>query len=717
MQRVVEILLRSFLRRYPLPTRVSLFGFLARYAWLTDILEELRPELFPAKLELPPETAVDPLPPSLSAQLSLLLRSEIRGIQGYYQATEYLGPRGNGHLFGAIETVSKQPVVVKEFLLRETDFSKAEALYRQSSFQRLAGLQLADGRLQDFRLVQPIEAIADREACERCFLVTPEIDRAPTLRQQVGRLGALPAEQVQDLLSQVLQSLDFLHRQTFHLPSGALQLGVIHGNLSLDSLLWVESESQPYLYLCDLLLWEQYFDPQIPLGRSTQATAETIQIDLRAVGTVGYALLRGATSDSPPAMEASKSLPQPGLDPALRLILDGLQTSKFDSAETARRELMRLAQRSPTLLTPVAATISTETSHRPGWPLLLLGLLGLLAGGLLLLPRWRTTQAKPLAAAPVATCCLAEVSAIPAGEFRYTSVQAGTWWTVLQQRNLLQPGQGITKRLALSQPKLSLRYVPADSLEQVFAQVRSGAADFAVMPLVAPLPSDLSAQEIAYDGLVAVVSFSYANRKQGLPTALKGQLTLAQVQHLFTQSATQWDAFGGPPLPVRRYLANNPEVEALFEQRVLQGRALKTLPMVIQQPALELLRQVIRDFEEQSIGSIGITALSDMWGQCSVYPLALGQTPLKTVQPLVLSNGNAITPETDLCDRKGAYAPDPNRFTTGAYELSYPLWVVYPRDNRRSQMGQKFVELMRTVEGQQLLRAAGLVPLSGELGR
>jgi hypothetical protein len=106
--------------------------------------------------------------------------------------------------------------------------------------------------------------------------------------------------------------------------------------------------------------------------------------------------------------------------------------------------------------------------------------------------------------------------------------------------------------------------------------------------------------------------------------------------------------------------------------------------------------------------------LSQMWGQCSVYPLALSQAGKAAVQPLVLSDRQEITPETDLCNRKGAYAPDPAKFQTGEYPLSYPILVVYPRDNRRSAPGKKFVELMRTLEGQRLLKTAGLVPLSND---
>lgn len=710
MQRVVEVLLGAFLRRYPLPTRVSMFSFLSRYAWLKDILEELRPELFPPPREgLEPE-AIEPASPTLDTRiLGILERSEIQGRRGYYKAQTYLGARGNGHLFSAIETTSKQPVVIKEFLLAETNFTRTEALHRQSSFQRLGGLQLADGRLQDFRVIQPLEAIADSESQELCFLVTPDVDRAPTLHHHLLQVGTLDPEQVQDVVSQVLQTLDFLHSQKFNLPSGALQNGLIHGNLSLNSILWAEQSLQPYVYLCDLLLWEQYFDPITKSGRSTQATPEAIQHDLRAVGAIGFTLLQGLDPNPLNLPNSSVTPPQKPvlIEPALRLILDSLQTGKYDSAETARRELLKLATRSPGILTPAPTpTLAEATPTRKWSPLLLLGLLGLLAGALVFLPRWRSQDSQSIAAPQINTCCLAEVSAIPAGNFRYTSIKGGTWWTVLQQK------PGLTDRLGTSQPKLNLAYVPVASFDQLFAEIRSGAADFAVLPLAAPLPSDMLAQEIAYDGLATVVSFSYAKRKQGLPTTLNGQLDLAQVRQIFTGEVDRWEAIAESSLSVQRYISSNPDVIAMFEQQVLKGRPLETLPKVKPLPPLELLRQVIRDFETENVGSIGITAISEMWGQCSVYPLAIRNSAQVVVQPLVLSNGQEITPETDLCDRKGAYAPEPTRIQTGAYPFSYPILVVYPRDNRRSAIGKKFVELMRTVEGQKLLKAAGLVPLS-----
>jgi hypothetical protein len=275
MQKIAEVLLRTFLRRYPLPTRLSLFSYLGRYAWLKDVLEALRPELFPQRREALEEAVPETIaPPPDDSILGILQAGEIQGRVGYYKAETYLGMRGRGHLFSAIETTSKRPVIIKEYLLLAVDFTKTDAYQRQNRFQRLAGLQLADGRIQDFRFMQPIEAISDTESHQRCFLVTDARDRSITLRQHLQTVGQLPIAPVREILSQILQTLDFLHKQKFSFPNGSIQNGLVHGNLSLDSVLWTEQQSQPFVYLCDLLLWEQCFDPMVKDWQSIQVTTE-----------------------------------------------------------------------------------------------------------------------------------------------------------------------------------------------------------------------------------------------------------------------------------------------------------------------------------------------------------------------------------------------------------------------------------------------------------
>jgi serine/threonine protein kinase len=700
MKKVVEVLLRTSLRRYPIPTRLSLFSYLGQYAWLKDVLEELRPELFPVPHEDKEITIAEmPSAKPSAAILGILDRSEVYGRVGRYQVKNYLGARGNGHLFGAIDLTSKRPVTVKEFLLSADRFTKTEALQRQSSFQQLASFQLADGRSQNFRVMQPIEAIADTETQELCFLITDQLDQSPSLRHYLKERGMLSPDQVREVLSQILQTLDFLHQQKFSFSNGSIQNGLVHGNLSLDSVLWTERASQFFVYLCDLRLWEQCFDPDALPGQSTQLTPDRLQQDLAAVGNIGISLLQGLDRD--PTIE---------IEPQLAYVLNALQTAKFDSAETARQQLLKRLSPSPIEIAPLPTKTAQPTSSRQ-WSLLGLSLLALLMGAWAWRSQGRSVVPRSMASPPLSTCCLSEVSALPPGSFTYTAVKDGTWSSVLQQRNLLQRGQGLTDALALAQPKLQLRFAPAATLDDAMAQVRSGAVDFAVMPLLEDLPKDMMAQEIAYDGLAAVVAFSYAERQKGLPPALKGKLSLDQVRQLYQGQVDQWQAVKGPDLAVRRYVSNNPEAIAVFEQKILDSRKLQTFPSIQPKPTIHLSRQVIRDFEDKEIGSIGIAPLSEILGQCSVYPLALSLPGQAAVQPVVLSNGQDIDPETDLCTRKGAYAVAPDRFPLGNYPLSYPIVVVYPRDNRRSAMGKKFVELMRTMEGQQLLKAAGLVPL------
>ena len=100
MKKVAETLLLLFLRRYPLPTRISLFSYFGQYSWLKDVIEELRPVLFPEKSE--PLDVLQPAPDRSQTDpeiLGILDRLEIRGSTGYYQAKTYLGARGKAGLF------------------------------------------------------------------------------------------------------------------------------------------------------------------------------------------------------------------------------------------------------------------------------------------------------------------------------------------------------------------------------------------------------------------------------------------------------------------------------------------------------------------------------------------------------------------------------------------------------------------------------------------
>jgi ABC-type phosphate transport system substrate-binding protein len=216
---------------------------------------------------------------------------------------------------------------------------------------------------------------------------------------------------------------------------------------------------------------------------------------------------------------------------------------------------------------------------------------------------------------------------------------------------------------------------------------------------------------------------------------LNGQITFEQLRKLYTGEINNWRDLGGPDLPVKLYIPDETEAVRIFEQRVLKNdekiNAFRNLQRKEDQAnwvttswlrvitrvanSQKMLQSVIQDFEKadanKQIGAIAFSRLSQVFGQCSVYPLALVEGEKDPVQPLIQDNGQPINPTTDLCNDKGSYHPNFQVFKDRSYPLAYPLAVVYPRDNSRPPVGAKFADMLRTQEGQQLLGKTGLVPL------
>ncbi|MDA0673427.1 MAG: septum site-determining protein, partial [Cyanobacteria bacterium] len=237
------------------------------------------------------------------------------------------------------------------------------------------------------------------------------------------------------------------------------------------------------------------------------------------------------------------------------------------------------------------------------------------------------------------------------------------------------------------------------------------------LPLIGDIPPSVAVKVIAYDALAVLVPYSYAQRRQGLPRSLGGAISLDQVRRLYTGEFGSWRDLGGVDLPIRLYAPESPEAQALFFELLYFQADLQPQPPaagVTPLPTLEMLRTVIRDFEEDGVGGVGFAPLSQISGQCSIYPLALAAPGQTAVQPLSLLTGEAITPQVDLCDRKGQYGPDLAALKDGTYPLAYPIAVIYALDNRLPPVGQKFAELMLTDEGQQFLWQRGFVPVNQE---
>lgn len=774
IKKLPQTIVKVYLQRYPIQVRLSQFNVLRRFSWLEPILAEIYDELFPKEADtaqetkkaisesvaLPKEAGVqffnspykryrcaekDPLrcdracitaedeerikTCQLCGFPTLLPKnSEIKGDRGIYRIEKYLGRRGMGRLYAATGLGVNEPVVIKEYLLPGKYFNQDEMRQHKQMFKNLAGISLADGRVQDFRFLQPLEAIpsvsfANADALEeRCYLVIDQRYDCLTLNRYLS-LGAMSDSQVKKVVHQVLQTLELLHGQKFRFKAGGVQNGVVHGNLNLDTLLLVNSESFSqdnldfFIYLSDLAVWEGLFDPT--LDKSVPSLKKTE--DLISLGYIAFYLLAGkVVTDAGEPLDPRNEKHWGGADPHLKAFLLRLMELElpFENAFSARQELQRLPSSSLALVDRTAEP-EIEPVKNPRLLILLLSAVGLgMLGGL----AWMLINKPQLSTATENTskiCCLKDVAAIPPGKFTYTSAIDGIWHYVLRQPDLIAKGQRLEQRLQAAQPKLDLSYQPAQSTADAIAKVRSGQTAFAIVPLIQPLPRDLEAQTIAYDGLAVFVAFSYAQREKGLPQKLNGQITLEQLHQLYANKVDSWVQLGASELPVNLYAPKDKEAVEVFQQLMLSKQEdgenktkkffatykLKKLP------EFEMMRTVIQDFESRQTGGIGFSSLSKIVGQCSVYPLALQPKGQHPQQVIVLNNNRDIDPSTDLCDKKGSYHPKVELLKNGQYPLAYPIAIVYPRDNDRPPIGEKFAEILKTREGQRLLGQTGLTPL------
>ncbi|WP_017304167.1 substrate-binding domain-containing protein [Spirulina subsalsa] len=722
-----------------------------RFRWLVPFLEELVRDTGKEEGEEEEEetaeaispVAVLPSRPGVDYLLipPLAEQSDIMGVRGRYRILRVLGVRGKGRLYQGVQMGNDQPVIIREYVLPPQGFSALEIRQRKEVFMLRGGLKLADGRIHNLRLVEPWDTISDHNEA-RCYLVSQgEIEAYPTLLDYLKERGPLPPAQVRHILSQVLQTLASLHGQKFTLPSGQIQQGLVHGQLSLETLLIsplqggvLPEEQRFYIYVCDLTLWEDLFlPPTTPPGNYSPAK------DLVALGYVGFYLLAGRTVDKNgkplDPRQGENWLPRDRpLQQIIRRLL-GLE-SPFPNALEARKALLNLPPE-PDILSEVEDREGEEedTPSSGRWKGLLLVLILAALGGWGL---WWWLGRRPQSQSPVPLpCCIGEVTAVPRGRFRYTTAPQSIGHYLMRQPNLVLRRNSFQEEIQIQQPNIQLEHQEVDSWERTLTLLQRDSLDFAVSSVVgenAPvaLPSNLRADVIAYDGLALIVPFSYAQRAQSLPNALGGRITFAQLRQLYLGEIDNWQQLGGPRLPVRLYVPEDPEALRLFEERVLQTpdaiaqfRALTrqertpnadsftALASPIQtRPTFTMLREILQDFEDSGIGAIGFASLSQVFGQCSVYPLALvgdtGRT--SSVSPLVQNDGTPITPNIDLCNDKGSYRLNMAALRGGDYPLAYSISIIYPLDNSRPPIGDRLAEMFRTQEAQKLLERAGFTP-------
>ncbi|MFH7030949.1 MAG: substrate-binding domain-containing protein [Heteroscytonema crispum UTEX LB 1556] len=654
---------------------------------------------------------------------TLPMEMEIKGNRGSYQVTKFLGVRGLGRLYAGVQQKDQQPVIIKEYLLPVRCFNEDEALKRKETFKRVGGVNLADGRQQNFRLIQTWEAIADEKG-ERCYLITKDTEPSQTLGQYLIAQGAMTAPQIREFLNQALQTLIFLHTQKLRFPSNQVQKGLEHGNISLDSILIKsENDQQFYIYSCDLAKWENLFIPEV----IAQPPAKTYKQDLESLGLVAFYLWLGRTTNynTGNLIDPKEHELLPNTDNYLKQFIYRLLgfDTPFENAETARQALLKLPQESQINNTQ-QSTDSGQTQKRFPKYLVLVGLLALLLlGGGIWYYVWQHNKGleeRKYSLWNGLKKNFSEVNNVPSGNFFYIGEKDGTWSYILSR----SPETDSKLTVLLTKPKAQVEatfnYQDFDikNDSNLIEEVRSGRKNFAVTSLEDIITNDMNKKEIAYDGLLVFVTFS----KNSLPQALEGKISIEQLRQIYTGAVTNWQQINPniSNLPLEPYvpkeaeavqkfkklvLNNNPQDIALFEDKIAKSKTENT------EITQKKIREAVNKRQETGIISFGI--LSKTWNQCSGYPLAIVDKSNKPIQPLFHQlKQRPVEPSDNLCDKTNYF--DVETFHSDkndSYPLGYPIYIVYPKDNSRERAGSVFADMLKTRQGQCLLNKVGLVPL------
>ncbi len=645
--------------------------------------------------------------------------TEIKGYKGSYQVTKFLGVRGLGRLYSGIQLKDKQPVIIKEYLLPSRTFNQDETFQRKQTFRHTGGVDLADGRVQNFRLIQTWEAISPEKG-ERCYLITKDVQPSQTLRQYLKQHGAMTPSQVREFLSEVLQTLEFMHTQKLRFPSNHVQRSLEHGNINLDSvLIKVENKERFVAYLCDVAIWENLFiPPSIP-----QPAAKTYMQDLESLGLVAFQLWVGQTQLDPKDHQA-----WPNNDDDLKQFLYRLLSlnTPYGSTEIARQDLLRLPKpgESNNLQPSSDSQEQKKRFLKKYW--LWLGLLAfLLLGGACYYfwhskldegqyPEWRGLN-------------FSELSNFPSGEFIYTGEEKGTWTYILAQA----PYSTMKLNDILKNPnpdaKATFIYKPSKSSDiskfsQPIKEVQVEEAskvpkDFAVTTVLENITSDMQSKQVAYDGLLVFIEKSHTD--SSLLKALDGKISLEQLRAIYTGKINNWREINKniPSLKIEPYvpteleaihqfkklvLKNNPRDIALFDEKIAKTQT---------QDTHKTQQQISNANKNGPTGIISFGIFSKIWNQCSGYPLEIVNNN-RYIQPLLNpTKRRPLQPSDESCDRlvfdTTKFQPD----ATANYPLSYPLYIVYPKDSNRQPGGSTFANMLLTRQGQCLLTKSGLVPL------
>ncbi|RAM49189.1 MAG: phosphate ABC transporter substrate-binding protein [Hapalosiphonaceae cyanobacterium JJU2] len=194
---------------------------------------------------------------------------------------------------------------------------------------------------------------------------------------------------------------------------------------------------------------------------------------------------------------------------------------------------------------------------------------------------------------------------------------------------------------------------------------------------------------VAIDGIAIAV-----NPNLNLPG-----LTVKQLKDIYIGKITNWQQVGGPNLEITPYSRRleGGTVE-FFDENVLEHKKFGANVKFIL-TTTEALKEVAKN-----PGGIYYASATEVVGQCSVKPLALGKTADKLISPYE-------QPFISLqqCPQQRNQLNTP-AFWSGEYPITRRLFVIVKQNNQTDQKaGETYANLLLTNQGQELIAKTGFV--------
>lgn len=692
-------------------------------------------------------------------EISLLTPSQnIQSFKGRYRIGKLIKPIKDNTIIREYEGYTfphNQLILVKEYLLLEKDFSDSEAEKRQRELLKRANIKLKSTQIkngisgQDFRLITPLDAFDDHR---RCYIISESNQNYETLKEYLNENICMSYEEVRTLLKQVLQSLYFLHNQNIILGNSEAIPGLAHANISVDSLLYDTKHNELFVYLSDFALWEDIFKPQSLKSINEYYSHNMFQKDLKDLGYVAIrCLFWNHIIEHDINLDEQiniKYLLSSSADFRLNEFIEKLIgiDGEFKNTKEAFEEIYKLPfeprQPQAKLVEPNSKSEENKKLDFSKLKLLFLLLLsfGLIALLIALIASWISSNNKndsptvnnaenaSCSNKPEFKCSIVDV--LGTEKFNASIIADSMVSDWMEEKNLVSYQSNFKSELKDKyNVNLEIPYVNNQlrGINEIEKQLNKHPE---IQLAIVNLSEDSEIEKchntaltekenrenenkllckiIAYDGIVFFVPFSDANGENSIPKALKGSISKNNLAKLYQEQITDWKDWKElglkNSLPVKLYKYEEDSLVKSFIPKLLESKAIEESN---KENFYSMLQNILQGFEENQDGGIGFGLLRKVYGQCSVYPLTIGEKNRK-VQPLIQNDGTPINPYIDLCNDKGSYRLNTDAFKSGKYPLRFAIAVIYRSNN--NEKGENFADMMLSDEGQLLLQEIGLVP-------